>query len=234
MFFGGFTRHIFSIISFCISIIFVFENIMFVILSFYVILFAVFSVICYYDIDKKGTDDLIQAKLFLQMILNIIIFSICMRILIDSIQLMHMLNKLRKEISNLSEGTPSGNQNNYEGFKFNDFNGNQHILKELMIDNFPRNIFYKENEEIGGPVNKIEYPESVVQNESMSNDNNKNNSNNKSINDDNNIHIKNIYDEIKTINKRRNDRKRNSIRSSGYEGESLNIRSKRKLKTNKI
>ena len=53
MFFGGFTRHIFSIISLCISIIFVFENIIFVILSFYIILFAVFSVVCYYDIDKN-------------------------------------------------------------------------------------------------------------------------------------------------------------------------------------
>ena len=141
MFFGGFSRPILSLISFVICIIFVLENIIYIILSFLVILFAVFSVICYYGIDKNASDDMIQTKLYIQMVLNIIIFSICIRILVDSIQLMSMLNQLRKEVSNLSEGTPSENQSNYQGFQFIGIDGKQHVLNELVIDDFPRNVF---------------------------------------------------------------------------------------------
>ena len=190
MFFGGFTRPILSIISFVICIIFVLENIIYIILSFLVILFAVFSVICYYGIDKNASDDMIQTKLYIQMVLNIIIFSICIRILVDSIQLMSMLNQLRKEVSNLSEGTPSENQSNYQGFQFIGIDGKQHVLNELVIDDFPRNVFYSAYEEIGNDPIIINPPNNNTNNNNnnINNNNNLNNNiNNNNVNNNNNL-----------------------------------------------
>ena len=190
MFFGGFTRPILSIISFVICIIFVLENIIYIILSFLVILFAVFSVVCYYGIDKNASDDMIQTKLYIQMVLNIIIFSICIRILVDSIQLMSILNKLRKEVSNLSEGTPSENQSNYQGFQFIGIDGKQHVLNELVIDDFPRNVFYSAYEEIGNDPIIIKPPNNNTNNNNnnINNNNNLNNNiNNNNVNNNNNL-----------------------------------------------
>jgi hypothetical protein len=206
MFFGGFTRPILSIISFVICIIFVLENIIYIILSFLVILFAVFSIICYYGIDKNASDDMIQTKLYIQMVLNIIIFSICIRILVDSIQLMSMLNQLRKEVSNLSEGTPSENQNNYQGFQFIGIDGKQHVLNELVIDDFPRNVFYSAYEEIGNDPIIINPPNNNTNN----NNNNINNSNNLS----NNINNNNVNNNNNLNNNYNNNNLNNNINNN--------------------
>ena len=228
MFFGGFTRPILSLISFVICIIFVLENIIYVILSFLVILFAVFSVVCYYDIDKNASDDMIQTKLYIQMVLNIIIFSICIRILVDSIQLMSMLNKLRKEVSNLSEGTPSENQNNYQGFQFIGIDGKQHVLNELVIDDFPRNVFYSAYEEIGNDPIIINPPNNNTNNNNnnINNNNNLNNNiNNNNVNNNNNLN--NNYNN-NNLNNNINNNNNNSniilnIKNSNNNNDRINI-----------
>jgi len=97
IFFGGFTHYILSLISFVICIIFVLENIIYIILSFLLLLFAIFSYVCFKDFHYK--DNMVEGKLLSQIIFNIIIFTLCIIILFDSINLMSKLNKLRKEVN---------------------------------------------------------------------------------------------------------------------------------------
>ena len=148
--YGGYTRPIIILICFIVSVVFVLENIIYVILSFLMILFSIFSVVCFYDMNDNP-DDIIQAKFYLQAILNIIIFSICIRILIDSIQLTTMLNKLRKEYSHLNDGTEPEEQEKIKGFQYQGLDNRPHILTEMQIEGHPRYTFYN----IYGEINNI-------------------------------------------------------------------------------
>ena len=121
--------------------IFVLVNIIYSILTFLIMLFSVFSIVCFYDMNDNP-DDIIQAKFYLQAILNIIIFSICIRLLIDSIQLTTMLNKLRKEYSHLNDGTEPEEQEKIKGFQYQGLDNRPHILNEMQIEGHPRYTFY--------------------------------------------------------------------------------------------
>ena len=149
------------------------------------------------------------------MVLNIIIFLICIYILINSIQLMSMLNKLRKEVSNLSEGIPSENQNNYQGFQFVGINGNQHVLNELVIDDFPRNVFYNAYEEIGNNQIIINPPNNNININNNNNNFNNNFNNSNNFNDNNSNNNLNIKNNNNRDIDNRSDQRKNSNRNIG-------------------
>ena len=156
-FYGGYSHYIASLMAFITSIIFIFENIIYVILSFFMVLFSILSLVCFYDLKLNTIEEdvMIQVKLFIQIALNFIIFSICIRILIDSIQLTKMLNKLRIEVKNLSDGTPSEDQENIERFQYTGLDGQQHILNTIQIEGHPKFVYYTLTESTNN-VNKIE------------------------------------------------------------------------------
>ena len=144
-FFGGYTRPIYFLIGFIASVVFILENIIYVILSFLMIIFSILSLLCYYDIykdDDDSLDDMIQAKLIIQMILNLIIFSLCIKILYLNAKLTSSLNKLRKEVGHLDDGTPSEEQENIRGFNYTGLDNQMHVLNELSIERHPRYVYY--------------------------------------------------------------------------------------------
>lgn len=167
-FYGGYTNYISSLIGFFASIIFLFQNIVYTILNFLMVLFSILSVVCYYDMEGKGLikDTMIQVKLFIQIGLNFIIFSICMRILIDSIQLTSILNQIRIEIKNLNDGTPSEDQENIERFQYTGLDGQQHILNVFFIEGHPKYVYYTLNEDINN-INTIQIIQSNQQNQNI-------------------------------------------------------------------
>ena len=152
--YGGYTRPIIVLICFIVSAIFVLENIIYVILSFLMILFSVFSVVCFYSMNEivRGQDDLIPTKIFIQMVLNVFIFSICIRILIDSIQLTSILNKLRKEFGHLNDGTEPEEQEKIQKIQYQGLDNREHILNELSIKGIPKYIFYS----LYGDINDVQ------------------------------------------------------------------------------
>ena len=154
--YGGYTRPIIVLICFIASAIFVLENIIYVILSFLMILFSVFSVVCFYSMNESdvGQDDIIPTKIFIQMVLNVFIFSICIRILIDSIQLTSILNKLRKEFGHLNDGTEPEEQEKIKSIQYQGLDNKPHILNELSIEGInghPKYIFYS----LYGDINDV-------------------------------------------------------------------------------
>ena len=123
---------------------------------------------------EADLDEMIQAKLYIQMILNILIFSLCMVILSQNAKLTSALNQLRKEVTHLYEGTPSEEQENIKGFQYKGIDGQDHILNELKIEGHPRYVYYTMYNDInnvheyrGNPPN-----DSLGRNESNINTNN--------------------------------------------------------------
>jgi hypothetical protein len=82
IYFGGFSKLIYLTISLIFSFICIAQNIIYVILDFLVALFTIFSLISYnknkYNIKS---DDMINAKLSVQLIINIIIFIFNIKLL---------------------------------------------------------------------------------------------------------------------------------------------------------
>ena len=205
--YGGYTRPIMILICFIASAIFIIENIIYVILSFLMILFSIFSLVCFYDINSNNSypDEIIQAKLYVQTILNIIIFALCIRILIDNIQLTIMLNKLRKEYNCLNDGTESEDQEKIEGFQYYGLDNLPHILKEIQIEGHPRYIYYnlygkagqvipqiREENDNNADRNSVEIRINNNNNINQHNLNNQTIQNNNQNNNQNNIEFTNI------------------------------------------
>ena len=179
--YGGYTRPIMILICFIANAIFVLENIIYAILSFLMILFSIFSFVCFKDMNKGNSnrDKIIEAKLYLQMFLNIVILVLCISILIDSIQLTTILNKLRKEFGHLNDGTEPEEQEKIQKFQYKGLDNRDHILNELSIEGInghPKYIFYS----LYGDINDIPPIEIQIEN----NDNN--NTNNVNVNDNKN------------------------------------------------
>ena len=173
--YGGYTRPITILICFIASAIFVLVNIIYIILSFLIMLFSVFSIVCFYDIFKgnNNLDGAMQGKFFTQLILNIIIFSICIRILIDSIQLTIMLNKLKKEYTHLNDGTEQEEQEKIKGFQYQGLDNQLHILNEITIKGHPQYIYYN----LYGDINNVQAQPNISKNKEKENiDNSQKNS----------------------------------------------------------
>ena len=180
MFFGGYSRPILVLIVFILSVVFILENIIYGILSLLMIVFSILSVVCYYDMNKGSEavlDEMIQAKLYIQMILNVIIFSLCMKILSLNAKLTSALNQLRKEVNHLYDGTPSEEQENIKGFQYKGLDGQEHVLNELKIEGHPRYVYYT----MYNDINNVHENRAILPNDSSGR--------NESNINTNNIHI---------------------------------------------
>ena len=143
MLFGGFSSQISSMISFIISLAIVALNIIYIILDFLLVLFEIFSIICFFHIHLMDFIFIIQ--LFVQLVLNTIIFFININILIDSIKLSINLNELRKELikfNNVEEIGEKDDSLNKNEFKYITIEGNICRLKEVRNDKLQRYLYY--------------------------------------------------------------------------------------------
>ena len=145
MLFGGFSSQIGSLISFIISMIFIALNSAFVILSFLIILFGIFTLICHYEISFPMEDSILTTKLYLQLALNTIIFGINIKVLVESIKLSINLNDLRQKLvkfNNVEEIGEKDDLLNKNEFKYITLEGNTCHLKEVRSDKLQRYLYY--------------------------------------------------------------------------------------------
>ena len=144
IYFGGFSKYIFSLISFICSFVFILVNMIYFVLTFILILLSIFSLVGYYNIFENDNDNMIQSKLLIQLFLNIAIFGLMIRIFIDNVYLIFSLNQIRKEVYNLNNNISSENQQIRKGFQYKglDDNTKQYYLNELIIEGHPRYLYY--------------------------------------------------------------------------------------------
>lgn len=206
IYFGGFKRTIMIIICFILTIIFVLDNIVNLILSFLMILFSIFSIVSYYNGFKYLKDDMIQTKLFIQLFLNMSIFSMTISLLIKSIRLSMQINELRKEVDNLNNNKHSEVEEVRAGFKYVGLDLNEHSIEELQIEGHPRYLYYSMN----GNTIRIN---SININMNLNNNNSSKKNNNSSRNNyttNNNINHnsssrKNLNSNVINVNVNNND-----------------------------
>ena len=145
--FGGFNKSSNLLVVFVINIIFLVQNIIYVIFDFLLILFSIFCVVCYYK-NKYDlmAEDTMDAKFFLQIILNADMFVNNLRLLKENAILTKYLNTLRKAMDkfikredNIDEDDP-----NFKPveFKFVSLDGNICSLKEFNNGMLQRYLFY--------------------------------------------------------------------------------------------
>ena len=183
IYFGGFSKYIFSLISFISTFVFLLENIIFLILSFILIIASIFSLASYYDISKGSyKDDMIQTKLFIQLFFNIPILILIIFISYENIHLIKSLNQIRIEVQIISKNLIPENQEIRMGYQYNniDDNNKQYYLSELIIDNHPRYLYY----DLYDDINKIHQKPQMLNLNNTNSINNKN-PNNKIVIDDN-------------------------------------------------
>ena len=152
---GGFKKSCNLIVVFVIDIIFLIQNIVYIILDFLLILFNLFAIICYYK-NKYNllADDMLDAKLFLQLIINIDILRFNIQLLKENSTLTTYLNQLRKAMDkfNKKEDNINEDEPNFKPveFKYVSLDGNICILKEFQNNLIQRYLLYiPENEQIG-------------------------------------------------------------------------------------
>ena len=152
--YGGFKKSCNLIVVFVIDIIFLIQNIVYIILDFLLILFDLFAIICYYK-NKYNllADDMMDAKLFLELIINIYILSNNIKLLKENATLTVYLNELRKAMDKFNKREENINEDepNFKPveFKYVSLDGNICTLKELQSDLIQRYLFYiPENGEI--------------------------------------------------------------------------------------
>ena len=152
--YGGFKKSCNLIVVFVIDIIFLIQNIVYIILDFLLILFDLFAIICYYK-NKYNllADDMMDAKLFLELIINIYILSNNIKLLKENATLTVYLNELRKAMDKFNKREENINEDepNFKPveFKYVSLDGNICTLKELQNDLIQRYLFYiPENGEI--------------------------------------------------------------------------------------
>ena len=153
-------------ISFAASLLFLVLNIVYLIINFIMALFEILSLICAFDLDFNDT--ILITKLFIQVILNAIIFFISIKVLVDSAKLTKYLNDLKQQLNKFSKVE---DLEDIIEFKYMALEGNICKLKEVRNENLQRNLYY------------------ILDNSDNynNNDNNNNDNNNDNNNNDNNI-----------------------------------------------
>ena len=147
IYFGGFSKLIYLTISLIFSFICIAQNIIYVILDFLVALFTIFSLISYnknkYNIKS---DDMINAKLSVQLIINIIIFIFNIKLLKESITFSMYYNKMKKSLIKLNnkEDNLDEDKPNFKPleFKYISLEGNICSIKEYKNNNLQRYLYY--------------------------------------------------------------------------------------------
>ena len=151
-YFGGFSKIIYIIISFIVSIISFVLNIALMILGFLIILFTFLTLISYDKSEefRKTIPDnvtfMFEAKIYLQIILNIIIIINDIKLIRGNYSLISDLNKLRKEMVkfNKREDNIEENMPNFKPleFKYISRDGNICSIKEIKNDLLQRYLYY--------------------------------------------------------------------------------------------
>ena len=147
IFFGGFKEPSYLLISFILCIICLINNIIYVIMNFLIILFTLFSIISFYDINNIIINDImIEVKFFIQLIMNIIIFSLSILLLKETVILTLDYNKIKNDMNkfinkedNIDEDNP-----NFKPieFKYISLEGNVCSIIEYRNINLQRYLFY--------------------------------------------------------------------------------------------
>lgn len=139
--FGGFNNIIFLTISYALCIIFILENIIYMILSLLGALFGSFSIV--FDLDQYSSlsDEILTSKIICLSILHFIFFWICLGLLVHSCKLCSMINRVRGQLKLLNENSIEKPvmrlMFTYKGLDLKDY-----ILDELEIPGLPRNAFF--------------------------------------------------------------------------------------------
>ena len=151
IYFGGFGKIIYIIISFIFSIIALILNIVFIILDLLIILFTVLSYMSfvgnkYYNETVNQDTGIIIMKYYLQAILNIVILVVNIKLMKGTFALIKELNKLRKEMVRFNNKEDYIEEYNPYlkpiEFKYVSLDGNICSIKEINNDLFQRYLFY--------------------------------------------------------------------------------------------
>ena len=158
IYFGGFGKLCYVQISFILCIIGLIQNIVFVIMDFIFILLTIFFYISFKKNEyTTNSNDYINEKYYLQIILNIIIFIYNIKLFKENIGLIKDYNKIRKEVIKFNKNEDNIDESNINfkptEFKYISPEGNVFTLKEYRNPNLQRYLFY--------------YPENVQKNQLM-------------------------------------------------------------------
>ena len=156
IFFGGFSKSIYSLISFVLLTVFLLLNLIYDILSVIMAFMTMLSLSSYYDIFKGIKEDMIQAKLYMQLFINITIAGLITPIFIYTIRLMQSFNKIRNEVKNLNNNTHIENEERKKGFKYTGLDQKEHTLNEYEIDGHPKKLYYTLDYNKINNINKTE------------------------------------------------------------------------------
>lgn len=138
IYYGGFGKHSYLITYYILSIIFIILNVIYMILTFLLILF---SGMCHVNFGYLNKDDyLVRTKILTHCIINSFCIIYFIMVLVESVKIKNYLNKIIKDLGQLSKKETYNKEYQYE---YIDLNNNNIILKELKIENFPRILFYK-------------------------------------------------------------------------------------------
>ena len=141
---GGFSKYIFSLISFIASFFLILENLIFIFLSLFLALLTIFSLVSYYDTFTEVFYDMIPAKLFIQLFVNIIITVLLIKLLSENIRLSSSLNIIRIEVKNLYNSITLPNEAVKPGYQYKSIEepDKQLYLGEVQLEGHPRYLFY--------------------------------------------------------------------------------------------
>ena len=175
IYFGGFAKSLLLTISFILCIICLIDNIVYVILDFLTILFSLFSIISLYDTDYISlTGDMIEFKLFFQLIINIIIFSLNIKLLKETIAITSDCNILKKAMVKFNN-----NEDNIDldkpdfkpvEFKYISLEGAICSIKEYRNNDLQRYLYYSSdningnNQENANPNIQVNHQENNQEN----------------------------------------------------------------------
>ena len=170
IYFGDFSKYIFSLISFFASFVFLLINIIFIFLSFILIIITIITLVSYNNIFKDTKEEMIQAKLYIQFFMNIVIEGLIIKIFIDNIKLVKILIIIRKELYDFYNNIKNDNKNEEikEEFQFKGLEENekQYYLSEIYLENQPNYLFYN----IYDDINKIPKTKGIFKIENNTND----------------------------------------------------------------
>jgi len=151
MYFGGFIKYSYLIFSYILSNIFIFLNVIYLILSFLVFLF---SAMCHTIFGNLSRDDyMIRNKILTQSILNFFNVFYLIFILVFSCKISIYLKKV---LNDLNEEQKDKILSKDIQYIYIDLNNNIYALKEIKIQNFPRILFSKYKCEDQNIINKIQ------------------------------------------------------------------------------
>lgn len=151
MYFGGFIKYSYLIISYILSNIFIFLNVIYLILSF---LLFLFSAMCHIIFDDLSRDDyMIRNKLLIQSILNFFNVFYFIFILVYSCKISIYLKKVLNDINENQTDIKLSKDLQYT---YRDLDNNIYVLKEVKINNFPRILFSKHKCDDNNIINQIE------------------------------------------------------------------------------